>query len=88
MEDSESVWYHDPTTITALYNLAISNGIIKRVSADVARSSEAGTISVLAAPSLFPTELFSLAQVVQSGFNSLVDSVSRQHDFLAGSLAK
>jgi glutathione synthetase len=79
-------WYRDPETIRVLYGLTISNGIVKKLSSGVAESSVAGTIGVLVTPSLYPLDQFTLARDVQPGFNSLIDSVSRSHEFLTSAL--
>jgi hypothetical protein len=81
-------WYRDPETIRVLYGLTISNGIVKKLSSGVAESSVAGTIGVLVTPSLYPLDQFTLARDVQPGFNSLIDSVSRSHEFLTSALEK
>lgn len=81
-------WYKDPDTVRALYDLAIASGILVKPSADVADSCAAVTVNVLAMPSYYPVELFMLGHDIQPGLNSLIDVVSRQHDFLAEALEK
>ena len=81
-------WYRDPETVRVLYGLTVSNGIVKKLSSGVAESSVAGTIGVLVTPSLYPLDQFTLARDVQPGFNSLIDSVSRSHEFLTSALEK
>ena len=57
-------------------------------STEVADSCAALTVNMLAMPTYYPVELFTLGHDVQPGLNTLIDVVSRQHDFLAEALEK
>lgn len=79
-------WYNDPDTVRALYDLAIVSGALVKPSTEVADSCAALTVNMLAMPTYYPVELFTLGHDVQPGLNTLIDVVSRQHDFLAEAL--
>ena len=81
-------WYRDPQTVNIIYCLAISNGIIKKISPDVPEASKAGMVRVMVTPSPYPLDQYSLAQEVQPEFNSLVDAISHRHEFLSSALEK
>ena len=88
MADSSSKWYEDPTTVTSIYDLAISTGILYKYSPDFNEINAARTISIVATPSYIPREQYMLAQSVQLGFNTLIEAVSRKHEFLVEALGK
>ena len=88
MSDEASEWYKDQGHIRAIFDLAICSGIIMKPPVDAVDPSAAVAVSILATPSYFPKELFVHAEDIQPGLNSLIDTVSRQHDFIAGALEK
>ena len=81
-------WYKDPAVVTALYDLAISNGLVRKHSTGVVDSSSVGMISVMATPSAFPEDLFALGCGIQPELNTLIDRVSLHHQFLVRALEK
>ena len=85
----EVAWHRDPATVSALYDLAVSSGIIKKRSVDsVTDSGAAVSLGVLATPTAFPEDHFSLACDIQPALNSLIDAVSQNHEFLVTALEK
>jgi hypothetical protein len=79
-------WYKNHHAVSALYSIVASHGILRKLSPEPPSSSVAATIPVLATPSQYPLDQFTLAGDLQPAFNTLVDAVSRHQDFLTGAL--
>ena len=87
-DDTTTEWYHDPSIVKTIYELAITRGVIVKPSGETVDTSAAVSISVLVTPSYFPRELYLLGQDIAPALNELIDAVSRHHDFIAEALEK
>lgn len=82
-----SEWWRDEANIKTTKDLAASHGLMVRSSREP-REERCGIVSVSIVPSKFPRELYELACAVQKDFNTLVDAVSMDHDFLTTALSR
>ena len=80
-----SEWWRERANIRAIKDLAAAHGLMIRSSREPGEE-RCGIVSVSIVPSKFPRELYELACVVQKDFNSLIDAVSKDHDFLTTAL--
>ena len=82
-----SEWWCDEANVRAVKDLATSRGLMVRSSRDKGEE-RCQMVSVSIVPSMFPKELYELACTVQKDFNTLIEAVSRDHEFLTTALKK
>ena len=88
MSGAESVWYKDLSALREIVDFAINSGLIIKPSAELRDATAAVTIGLCLTPSHFPRELFSLGCDIQPALNLMIDTISRDHSFLATALEK
>ena len=83
-ESNDRRWWEDEGCFEAVQQLFHTNCVLMRPSPD----SNPCCMSVTLEPSLFPERQYELVRELQPHFNSLVDSVSRDHEFLVQTFEK
>lgn len=69
-------WWRDGDKAKSARDYALASGLM------IAPGGQATNVSITLQPSIFPEELFYQAMSVQTSFNSLVDAISRDTEFL------
>ncbi len=74
-------WWESEDNLVAVRDYAILNGLIGR-SSDEEKDDSCVQAPIILLPTLFPTELFHLAQDIQEDLNLMVETVSLDHEFI------
>ena len=80
-------WWKTESGLTTVRDYAMGNGLLVRASDDPTDDS-CVPVAVSVLPSKFPEELFQLACAIQQDWNTLVEAISKDHDFLQSVLAR
>lgn len=80
-------WWDSRANIEAIRDYAIQQGLIIKATNDPS-DGRVVNVSVTLTPSIFPKELFDSACSIAADVNSLVDAVSRDHQFLENTLQR
>lgn len=85
-ESSDGEWWKDPTTIQAVRQYAQLAGLLYCPLPNSIANTSTVNVTITLHPSKFPKELYDFVWEIQPHMNSLVDAVSRDHDFLKEAL--
>ena len=83
----ESEWWQQEQNIVAVRDYAIQNGLLLRATKDP-KDDRCVHVALTLVPSRFPEELFHLAHEIQEDINTVIDAVSRDHEFLTSVLGR
>ncbi len=78
-------WWENSSSFGAIQQLAYAKCLIELANPPALQPC---SMSVTLEPSLFPRRQYELVRELQPHFNSLVDSVSRDHEFLVQAFEK